>query len=93
MAKQNGHLLVKPRRPRQPQNGVPTAVEAQAYQDYIQQLRDWLNSLSEAEHDRAIKKLPGAELDQVINLDTYENYQKGGPLRELLEGTCFEGTL
>lgn len=83
----------KPRRPRQSKAGVRTPEEAAKYREYIEQLRAWLNSLSDEEHDRAIKKLTSRELDRIIMLDTYENYQKGGALRELLEGTCFEGTL
>ncbi len=93
MSNQNGHVNAKPRRPRQRGNGAYTPEDAQKYQAYIQQLRAWLNALSDEEHDRALKRLTSADLDHVTMLDTYESYQKGGPLRELLEGTCFEGTL
>ena len=93
-AKQNGHALTKPRRPRQSANGMPTKEEAQAYDKYLMRLREWLDAMSDEEHDRAfIKKLTSMEREHIITMITYENYQKGGPLRELLEGTCFEGTL
>ena len=93
-SKSNGHQLTKPRRPRPSKNGVRTPEEAQAYQEYIKQLRDWLDALSDEEHDRAfIQKLTSAERERITAQITYENYQKGGPLREILEGTCFEGTL
>jgi hypothetical protein len=93
MSKQNGNIPPKPRRPRQRKDGVYTPEEGRKYEEYLYQLRAWLNSLSDEEHDRAVKRLTIAELDHIIMLDNYENYQKGGALRELLEGTCFEGTL
>lgn len=93
MSKQNGNIPAKPRRPRQRKDGVYTPEEGRKYEEYIHQLRAWLDSLSDEEHDRALKRLTSAELDHVIMLANYENYQKGGALRELLEGTCFEGTL
>ncbi|NOT63162.1 MAG: hypothetical protein HOP19_23380 [Acidobacteria bacterium] len=92
--KQNGHKLIKPRRPRPYANDLPTPEEAQAYEDYLKQLREWLDALSDEEHDRAfIHKLTSMEQEHVTTMITYDNYQKGGPLRELLEGTCLEGTL
>ena len=93
-SKQNGHKLTKPRRPRPYKNDLPTEEEAKAYDDYLKQLRAWLDAMSDEEHDRAfIKKLTSMERGHITTMITYENYQKGGPLRELLEGTCFEGTL
>ena len=94
MSQQNGNVHTKPRRPRQSKNGVRTPEEVRAYLEYIKQLRDWLDALNDEEHDRAFsRKLTGAEQERITAQITYENYQKGGPLRELLEGTCFEGTL
>lgn len=89
----DGHVNGKPRRPRLSKADARTPEEAAKYREYIEQLRAWLNSLSDEEHDRAIRKLTSKELDRIIMLDTYENYQKGGPLRKLLEGALIEGTL
>jgi hypothetical protein len=104
MAKQNGHLngtaaqqnepiLAKPRRPRGLEAKLFTPEATKKYQEYIAQLRQWLKSLNEREHEKALRKLTRKELFYVNLETTYENYQKGGPLREILEGTCFEGTL
>ena len=93
MSKQNGHHPPKPRRPRGPQANFATAEEAKPFREYMKRLRAWLDALNDEEHDRALKKLTGSELEHITAAITYENYQKGGYLRELLEGTCFEGTL
>lgn len=93
MSKQNGNLPPKPRRPRGPQANFRTAEEAKPFREYMKRLRAWLNALSDEEHERALKKLTTSELEYLTAEITYENYQKGGPLREILEGTCFEGTL
>lgn len=93
MSQQNGHIPAKPRRPRGYDEEFRTPEESRKYQEYIDKLRQWLDALSDQEHDKVLKKLTRRELF-FINLETtYENYQKGGPLRELLEGTCLEGTL
>lgn len=93
MSKQNGHIPPKPRRPRGPQANFRTPEEAAKYREYLKRLRAWLDALNDEEHDKALKKLTTTELEHITAAITYENYQKGGPLRELLEGTCFEGTL
>ena len=92
-AKRNGHLSAKPRRPRGQQSNFRTAEEAAPFREYMKQLRAWLDVLSDEEHEQAVKKLTSAELAYITAAETYENYQKGGVLREILEGTCFEGTL
>ncbi len=92
-AQRNGQFVAKPRRPRGHDKEFSTPEESRKYQEYIDQLRPWLDGLSDEEHDKAVKKLTHRELF-FINLETtYENYQKGGVLRELLEGTCFESAL
>ena len=93
MSHQNGHVLAKPRRPRGHDGEFRTPEESQKYHEYIDQLRQWLDAVSDEEHDKVLKKLTRRELFYITLEDTYESYQKGGPLRELLEGTCIEGTL
>jgi hypothetical protein len=83
----------KPRRPRGRQSNFRTPEESAQFRAYIERLRQWLDSLSDEEHDRALKRLTREELEYITALITYENYQKGGPLRELLEGTVIEGAL
>ncbi len=104
MAKQNGHLngtatkqaeqaLTKPRRPRGLEAKLFTPEATKKYQEYIDQLRHWLRSLSDEEHEKALKNLTRKELFYLTLEATYENYQKGGPLHELLQDTYVEGTL
>lgn len=64
-----------------------TPGEVQAYAEYIEELRRWLKTLTEKQHDRAIKSLTLEELFYINWFDTYDSYQEGGPLRELVEGT------
>ncbi len=93
LSKQNGHLPAKPRRPRGLEARLGTREATQQFQEYIDQLRHWLGSLSDEAHAQALPKLTRKELFYVNLETTYENYQKGGPLREILGGTCFEGAL
>lgn len=85
-AKRNGHLLAKPRRPRGPQANFRTPDELQKFQGYIEQLRQWLEALPEKQFDKAIARLSNEELFQINLRNTYENYQKGGLMREIVEG-------
>jgi hypothetical protein len=82
----------KPRRPRLRYAEKLTPEEAQKFEEYIKQLRDWLNSLSDEEHDKALKRLTSEELDHLTWMATYENYQRGGMMREIVEGTLLTNT-
>lgn len=73
--------------PRRQKNGLLLAADAKAYAAYIQQLRDWLWALPDARFDREIRKLSSLDLHQVNSLIPYEDYQNGGPLREIVQGT------
>lgn len=77
----------KPRRPRLPEAKHRTPKEAQQFEEYILRLRDWLNSLSDEEHDKVLKRIRYDELDYLNLLATYESYLKGGVLREMIDGT------
>jgi hypothetical protein len=77
----------KPRRPRLPEAKHRTPEEAQKFEEYIKQLRDWLDSLSDEEHDKALRRIKRDELYFINVLTTYENYLKGGALREMIDGT------
>ena len=77
----------KPRRPRLPEAEYRTPEEAQQFLEYIKQLRDWLDSLSDEEHDKALKRIRYDELNLINVLSTYESYLRGGPLREMIDGT------
>ncbi|MGH9836607.1 MAG: hypothetical protein ACREBD_01545 [Blastocatellia bacterium] len=82
----------KPRRPRQRDAKSRTPEEAQKFQEYIKQLRDWLDSLSDEEHDKALRRIKRDELYFINVLTTYENYHSGGPLREMIDGTLLTPT-
>jgi hypothetical protein len=82
----------KPRRPRGRQSNFRTPGEAQKFQEYLQRLRAWLNSLNDEEHDKALRKLTREELFYINLLTTYENYHSGGPLREIIDGTLLTPT-
>lgn len=64
-----------------------TPEEARAFGEYIEELRRWLKTLSEKQHERAVKNLTLEELFYINWFDTYDSYQEGGPLREIVEGT------
>ena len=75
-------VFVEPNR----KNGILTKAEAAAYDEYIVQLRDWLYALPEPRFDRELRKLSLTDLHHVTWLNTYENYQNGGQMREVVEG-------
>lgn len=77
----------KPNGARRRNKAQRTPEEVQAYAEYIEELRRWLKTLSDKQHDRAIKSLTLEELFYINSFDTYDSYQQGGPLRELVEGT------
>lgn len=72
--------------PRRQKNGLLSEEDGAAYGEYIRQLRDWLWALPDARFDRELRKLSRNDLFQVNVLNTYENYQNGGPMREIIEG-------
>jgi hypothetical protein len=55
-------------------------------------LRDWLDSLSDEEHDKALRRIKRDELNLINVLTTYEDYHRGGPLREMIDGTLLTPT-
>ncbi len=67
-------------------NGMLTEKEAALYNEYIVLLRDWLWALPDARFDRERRKLSLTELNSINWLNTYENYQNGGQMREIVEG-------
>lgn len=73
--------------PRRQKNGLLSDEDGKAYAAYIQQLRDWLWALPDERFDRELRKLSRLDLHQVNVLNTYENYQNGGPMREIVHGT------
>lgn len=77
----------KPRRPKLPEAKSRTPEEAREFEEYIKRLREWLNSLSDEEHDKVLRRLAYDELDYINLLTTYENYHSGGPLRKIIDGT------
>lgn len=86
-----GRLKLPPKpvfvEPRRRKNGLLSKDDAAAYNEYIQQLRDWLWALPDARFDREIRKLSLRDVHSVNWLNTYENYQNGGPMREIVEST------
>ena len=76
----------KPHRPRLPDAKHRTPEEAQKFEEYIKQLREWLLSLSDEEHDKVLKRIRYDELDYLNLLTTYENYLQGGVMREIVDG-------
>jgi hypothetical protein len=78
-------VLTKPafNLPRPGKNGRPTPEYAEAYEKYLRDLRTWLWSLPESRFDREIRKLPPTEVFHLNWLNTYTNYQEGGPMREI----------
>ncbi len=64
-----------------------TPEEARAFAEYIEELRRWLKTLSEKQLERAISKLTLEELFYVNWFNTYDSYQEGGALREIVQGT------
>ena len=71
--------------PRRQKNGLLSAEDGAAYAAYIQQLRDWLWALPDARFDRELRKLSRNDLHQVNALNTYEDYQNGGHIREIVQ--------
>ncbi len=66
-------------------NGMLTEAEAALYNEYIVQLRDWLWALPDARFDRERRKLSPTDLNYINCLNTYESYQNGGQMREVVE--------
>lgn len=64
-------------------NQRATPEYAAAYEKYLLALREWLWALPEAQFDREIRKLSSRDLHSLTWLNTYENYQSGGPMREI----------
>jgi len=64
-----------------------TPEEALAFAEHIEELRRWLKSLTEKELEKAISMLTLEELFYVNWFNTYDSYQEGGALREIVEGT------
>ena len=85
-----GRLKLPPKpvfvEPRRRKNGLLSKEDAAAYAAYIKELRDWLWALPDTRFDREIRKLSSNDLHQVNALNTYDDYQNGGPLHEILEG-------
>jgi hypothetical protein len=72
--------------PRRQKNGLLSEADGKAYAAYILQLRDWLWALPDARFDREIRKLSSLDLYQVNALNTYEDFQNGGPMRVIAHG-------
>jgi hypothetical protein len=64
-------------------NGRLTPEQAVAYEKYLRDLRAWLWSLPESRFDREIRKLSATDLFHLNWQNTFDNYQKAGPMRAL----------